>query len=817
MLKTIFLCGLLFFLQGSLSATTVSGKIVDKQGEELPFVSIYIKNTSKSTTANVNGKFNLELVPGDYVIIFRMVGYKSHTEEVHVGTEKIELNITLESEVYVFTPIEINSDAEDPAYAVIRAAIKKRKFYLEQVNSFGCDVYIKGLQRVTKFPKKIMGMQVDPEGDIDTVSGIVYLSESVSKFWFKQPDKIREEMISSKVSGNNRAFSYNRASDMMFNFYENIIEVNELSERGFISPINNNALYYYKYKLHGTFQENGEMINKIEVIPRRRTDPCFHGFIYITENTWRIHSTELILTKDAQIDFVDTLLIQQVHFPVDKDVWMILSNKFIFSFGILGIKGNGTFVGVNSNYLLDPELPKRFFGAEEWKVEEDANKKDTAYWKTTRPIPLTSEEEKDYRKRDSLEIIRNSKPYLDSVDKVTNRLTLGKLLFTGYTYNQRYKKRTWEFSPLIFNVSFNTVQGLVTGINIERTQQLEKNRRYNVSVEGSYGFTDERVNASAHFNYLYKPQRFARWRAAGGMRTLQLNEINPIGPFLNTMYTLLDEHNYGKYYQKVYGSIEHDIEIVNGIYLRTELEYADRKPLYNNSFYSWIDVKDRSFTSNNPELPFNENVAPFSSHQSFTANAVLRLRIKQKYYTRPNRKIITGSKFPTFVLNYQKAIPGVIGSDADYDLLKISMHDEIKLKMLGSTTYMITWGKFLSAKNVIFPDLHHFNGNQTLFSNFTLTKFNLLQYYTYSSTDEYVEAHLEHRFGGFITNKLPLIRKLKLSDIAGVHFLTTSALPQYLEVFFGLEKLGVVRIDFVTGFSSSGKVSSGFRFGIFVD
>ena len=166
------------------------------------------------------------------------------------------------------------------------------------------------------------------------------------------------------------------------------------------------------------------------------------------------------------------------------------------------------------------------------------------------------------------------------------------------------------------------------------------------------------------------------------------------------------------------------------------------------------------------------------------------------------------------MINYQIAVPGIAGSEADYDVLKISVHDELKLKMLGSSTYMITWGKFLTMRNLIFPDLHHFNGNQTLFSTFTLTKFNLLDYYAYSSTDEYLEAHFEHRFGGFITNKIPLVRKLRLSDIAGGHYLNTPSLPHYLEVFFGLEKLGVVRIDFVSGFSSSGNVSGGFRFGL---
>jgi hypothetical protein len=58
-------------------------------------------------------------------------------------------------------------------------------------------------------------------------------------------------MVSSKVSGSNRAFSFNRASDFKVNFYENLLNWDGLSNRPFISPIADNALFYYNYKYMG--------------------------------------------------------------------------------------------------------------------------------------------------------------------------------------------------------------------------------------------------------------------------------------------------------------------------------------------------------------------------------------------------------------------------------------------------------------------------------------------------------------------------------------------------------------------------------------
>jgi hypothetical protein len=60
--------------------------------------------------------------------------------------------------------VTIRAGAEDPAYAIIRKAIKKRKTYLNEVKAFSCDVYIKGLQKLLETPKRFMGRNLDDIG-----------------------------------------------------------------------------------------------------------------------------------------------------------------------------------------------------------------------------------------------------------------------------------------------------------------------------------------------------------------------------------------------------------------------------------------------------------------------------------------------------------------------------------------------------------------------------------------------------------------------------------------------------------------------------
>ncbi|HLG03384.1 MAG TPA: DUF5686 and carboxypeptidase regulatory-like domain-containing protein [Bacteroidia bacterium] len=810
--RSIFIL-LFLFVGRSSSAHVLSGRVTGTNGEPVSFGAVYVKGTTKGTTSNEFGYYTLELAPGIYTMVFQGMGYTTRHVEADLRDGNVTLNIELAPNSIQLRPAVISA-GEDPAYAIMRSAIKKRKYYRDQVESFSCDVYIKGLQRVTDYPKKIMGMEVDPTGEIDSVSGIVYLSESVSKFNFKQPNLLREEMVSSKVSGDNHSFSYNRASDMMFDFYQNVIEIDELSERGFVSPIANDALFFYRFKLTGSIVENDSLIHKIEVIPKRKSDPCFRGHIYIMEGSWRIYSTELYLTKDAQIDFVDTLMISQTYVPVEKDIWMVFMNRFTFVFGFMGLKGNGVYIGVNSNFILEPEYPKKFFTNEEMTVKEDANKKDSVYWADSRPVPLTWEEERDYHRRDSIMKVHSSKEFLDSVDKKTNRPGFMDILLTGYAFNRSYKRFFVSVSPLVRMCSFNTVQGVRAAAEINFRKSWVNNKFIEIGTDFSYGLGDRKFYADFDATYAYKPVRFERIIIAGGTSAAQFNPRDPIGVFFNSIYTLVGKENHMKLFAKSYGSVTWNREIVNGLMFFGNVEYAERTPLYNTSLFYWIEYADKPFTSNDPLNPGDHLSAAFDPHKALTFNIQATYRIKQKYYTRPNEKIILGSKWPSFGFQYRKGVPGIAGSATNYDFIKISVRDRVNLKLLGKFTYYFGCGKFVSKKNLPFTDYYHFMGNRILWSVFTQQSYHLLDYYTYSANNWYFEAHAEHHFAGLFLGNIPLIRRLKLTEVAGVNWLMTQAVPSYYEIYFGVNKLGVIRVDFALGYMQNAKVSAGLRAGL---
>ncbi|WP_416864132.1 MAG: DUF5686 and carboxypeptidase regulatory-like domain-containing protein [Imperialibacter sp.] len=830
--------GVSLLIGGASYAQSIKGIVIDEKGEPLPFTTIYVGGTSTGVSTNQDGDYELSLAPGPYDIVFQYVGYKRQIQEVVVIPGKTYmLNVQLLPEAYQLREVVVNSKDRDPAYAVIREAIRKRKYHLTEVNAFSCRVYIKGNQHLDDIPNSVLGYTVP----LDT--GIVYLSESVSDLSYIYPDKYSERMISSRVSGQSKAFSFNMASEMYVNFYNNLLGMEGLTERGFVSPIASNAFFFYDYKLRGAFQEGDYLINKIEVIPKRANDPVFSGFIYIVEDSWSIHSIDLVLPQKKQIEFVDSLRIRQQYAPLDQGIWMMLSQRFDFRIGAFGFHGNGYFVGVYSNYKIEPRYkldavnkltgptveqvdtlpkndvklfpkPKKSFGKEVLVIEEDANKREDVYWEKIRPIPLNDYEKKDYKIKDSLLVIKESKPFKDSMDDKRNNLNLVKLFVSGYRYNRSYKRDFLSFDPLIKAIQYNTVEGVVTNLDVNYTRYYENNKFYRITPAVRYGFSSGKLYGRLGATYYYDPKKFSSAQVDFGQFVYQFNQADPIVSYVNTAETLVGGRNLIKLFEKTYVSTRYRTELWNGVLFTGRFSWEKRVQLYNTSFLSILKEENRIFT---PNAPKNLELADtsFPTHEAAIVDLSIIYHPGQRYISRPDQKVLLVNKWPSFTFNYVKGLNGLLGSDVDYDRVSAKISDEISQGLFGMGRLTLESGFFPGKKVAYFMDYRQFNGNATLYARFEPGNFQLLDYYLYSSLKPYFMGQYEHHFDGFIVNKLPLLRKTKLQAVGSVNYLRAGTVDNYVEIGIGLEHiLKILRVDFYTSFIGREHQAIGFKGGL---
>jgi hypothetical protein len=810
-MKNIYLTIFLVINALGLSAQQfkLSGTIKDTDGDPVPFASIYIKNTTKGTSANVDGFYSMALDKGSFTIVYRAIGFKSKEQTIAMDASHTE-NVVLSPEAYSLSGVTIDGNAEDPAYEIIRQAIKQRKFHLTEVKEYTTDVYIKGVQKLVGAPKKFFGRDIQKTLDLDTNrKGILYLSESTSKFSFQQPDNIHEEMVSSKVAGRNNAFSFNKASDLMVNFYQNILLENTLSARGFVSPIADNAMLYYRYKLLGVTVDGGATINKIQVIPRREHDPVFRGVIYIKDDSWHIVDTDVYLSKTSGVNLIDTLKISQQFLKVEN-TYMPSNINFLFNGNVLGFKFEGYYVGVYSNYNIHPEFPKGYFTGEILKITKAVTKKDSLFWLNNRPIPLTSEESRDYVRKDSVAALKTSKKYLDSIERVNNKFGIGKLLISGYTVNNRFDKKSLSFDPVLKAIIYNTVEGFALNYGVTYTKNLEDRKYYSIRPEARYGFASKEFTANLTANYYYDPVKRANISVSGGSGIYDLNPLGTMTLLGNSINSLLFETNFAKFFKKEFVNIGTTRELLNGLQGSIVADYSRNSTLVNNSSFKIRDVKDKEFTSNNPFSPLVETPL-FPNYTALTLSASLTYTFNQQYITRPDGKFYQESKYPTLMLNYRKGVTGILNSSVDYDVVNFTVQqNRISAGLWGYFSFIAGAGKFLNNDNVYYPDYKHFRGNNALFVRPELRRFLFLDFYQFSTNKHYLEAHIEHNFSGLLTNKVPLLRKIKLEEVVGAGYLTQPDKKDYKEFYFGLQRL-IFRATYGFAYDGNKQVEHGFR------
>jgi hypothetical protein len=813
---------LVFGLFSIFTIGQIKGTVTDVNNEPLAFVSIYIENTYIGTTTNENGKYEL-MYNGDknVNVIYQYLGYKTQKNNLNIDKFPFTNDVKLIEENYTLSEIVVTNGI-NPADEVIKNAIKAKKINAAKTDKFEADFYSKGIFRVKDVPNKIMGIKVgDMDGDLDsTRSGVIYLSETVSKIKVEKPNKLKEEIIASKVAGDDNGFSFNTALSTNYDFYENYIDF----DVNMISPIADNAFNYYKFKLESTFyDDNKQLINRILVTPKRDKEPVFEGYIYIVEDSWAIYGVDLdIKGYRMQQPILETMkLTQSFSYSTTNKLWVKNVQALDFVAGIFGLKFSGKFTHVFTNYNFKEKFEPKTFGREIVSFVENANKKDDSYWKTNRQVPLSEEEVTSYVKKDSISTLRSSQKYLDSIDTKKNKFKIQKIL-SGYTYENSFKKTRFSYDGVldISSISFNTVQGWNMNTGFSFSKSNEENGKYtSLSSTLNYGLAENRLRVNGRYFHRFNMQNYANISVSGGSSINQFNASEPISKLVNSISTLYFTNNFMKLYNKEFVEAMYGQETINGLYLSGRIGYEHRRPLFNNTDYKLIKSNDL-YSSNDPLQPHNFSSTPFVAHHLYKANIGARIRFGQNYISRPDRKIsVLNDDYPTLYLGYQKAF-GSNDSNNDYDLLYSTLDYDKKLGNKGDFSIRLKAGKFFNADNISFIDYKHFNGNQThvVLDGSYMNSFGLLPYYSNSTNDAYVETHIDHNFKGYIMNKIPLLNKLQWNLVAGFHQINVPNVKPYQEFSAGFDNIGfgklrIFRISYVRAYQN-GFQGDGFVFGI---
>ena len=796
---------LLFLITGRMQAQ-VRGTITQVTGTPLGAVTISIQGTYTATSSNSKGQYELKAPnTSSIVILFQRLGFKTKTVTLVGSEQPIDLDVVLEEETYTIEEVLIRSSG-NPADNLIRKTIAQRAHNAKVRDKFEADFYSKGSLSAINLPKKILGAQLEDDKQLldSTGSGILYLSETVSRIHVDRPNKMKETILASKISGENKGFSFNRAQGTEFNLYTNYLD---LGTAKIISPISDQAFSYYRYKLLGSFDEEGQHIYKIAVEAKRKSEPIVEGILYIVEDTWEVYGLDFVLLG-ASINqpVLDTLfLTQQYTYNINDKLWSKQLQTLDFKAGIMGLRFKGHFTHSFTNYNYVDRFDKSTFGYINSEFKENANLQDESYWSKHRRVPLAEEEIADYYRRDSIAAITNSPHYIDSIDRLRSTFKIQDILF-GYRYQHTPRKLTIQYqSPLsFFRTSFNTVQGFNFKTSLSATVgDAEMGSRYSTGIHFNYGLADKRLYTQADFKMRFNTTTYATLALSGGSTLNQFNTDDPISPFFNSVYSLLLGDNYMKLYQSQFIRANYQEYLGPILQLRASLGYFRRSNVFNNTSYTFSS-SNSAYTSNNPLAESDFDLPAFQDHSLWKAALNMTIHLKTSVDKKPNRLDYTRDRaYPTIDIGFSNAFASSI-RQYNYQELILRLRQQVSVGNKGFFAYGLSAGTFFNGKDIAFTDYRHFNGNQTHIgtSSQYLSSFLTLPYYSHSTNKAYLELHAEHNFQGYLLNKIPFINRLQLQTVVGYHLLNTANRKPYQELSVGLDNIGwgkyrLFRVDYV--------------------
>lgn len=773
----------------------IIGIVVDTARAPLPMVQIFNRDGAKLGQTRLDGYFNLNLRTGSYKLIFSHPDFYSVEIPTLVTAQtKDTLNIILVPKTEKIQGAEIRREYKDPAADYMRKAIAQRDFWHSRIPNQSAQIYIKAFE-ITE--QKIKPKSATAATDIDPLDAavikntndpyantvpVVSVSDTaknkISANAFVEiamqrdastDGKIKETRNGVQKVGSKAGLFYLSTTEGDFNLYQNLLDVPALCPLPIMSPLSNSALLAYRFKFLGAYQHPlyGRVL-RIGMTGKQTANATLSGELHLVDTTYWILKAELKFPRHLMAEYDAMTLIQ--HNQLDSQEYLLIdSQRFNYSTKYGKSLNKATTLVDYKSITVVPNFPKNHFGMEVSKTTQEAYERDSTYWQQQRTQPLSNQETKFINTADSIKRVVTSDKYLDSVEAQINKVTLKSLVLEGQGYRDRKKGITLRFQPLwnLYQPWWPGGGRLSLWNSFDKTFENKKTFEFNENL--SYGINNKDVRGTVYMSHMYNPYKRALIFASVGRDFGMVN--------MNAAYFDLFRRN--NFYQNEHINVYHRQELINGLFFQVQGELSDRKDI---STFVFDEFGDSLFENNDP--------LKFVDHRAFFASFNLSYTPFQRYMSEPKQKVILGSAWPTFSINYKQAVPGVFKSNIDYQYLEYRIDHSFPWGLLGTSELRAVSGSFLSSRNVNVVDYRYQRrADQVIFTP-PMFAFQQLDS-TFTTFKRFYEVHYQHSFNGSLVNKIPFLKKLSLYEKAGVNMLYA---PERRNLFFyegyvGIDKL----------------------------
>ncbi|MFV8331914.1 DUF5686 family protein [Flavobacterium sp. GSP14] len=743
----------------AFAQTKVSGVVVDKQNQPIPFANVVFKGSSEGIVTNEDGKFYLESAKTYVTLLISSVGFseKEITLDKAVNYNfKIQLSEAESlNEVVVFAGK--TSKKNNPALDILRKIWeRKRKNGLFMYNQYQMEKYEKIEFDMNSIDSAFMknrvfkGMEfIFNQMDTSKITGKTYLpifiNESlIDVYGDAKLNKVKEKIKASKTSGfngNQQILSFVKDLYSDYNIYNNYLT---FFDKSFTSPLSKTGIDVYNYVLKDSAFIDKKWCYNIVFYPRRKNELTFKGDFWVNDSTFAIKKINMAVTKSANINWVKDIYLEQEFEVVSDSVFLLTKDYLMSDFALnkkessKGVYGKRT--SFYRNHQFNKELPVAFYKDEVNYMDDEVYKKSEEYWNENRFENLSKDELGVYKMLDTLQTVNRFKQLYSMVS----------ILGSGYV-----EFKNFDYGPVFSSFGYNEVEGI--RLRVGGRTYFGPNDPWRVQAYTAYGFDDDK----------FKYGLSGKWMVDKKNRVIlslgNRRDIEQIGASLTTTNDIL-----GRSFASsaVFSSGSNGkLTNINLTNMAIEME-----PIKNLVLQAGISYRTLESASPTFSLDYYTDIA-----NGITKSDVKQSEANFQIEYSPKRKTIgfgversnVDSPYSRFFVNYSHGFKGLLNSDFKYDKLQLYYKQPIIIGPLGRSNIIVEVGKTFG--KVPLGLLSVIPGNQTYFT--IENTFSNLNFYEFVS-DQYATLQWNHNFNGRIFSRIPFMRKLnwrELISIKGVY------------------------------------------------
>ena len=761
------------FLSHAQSFTSASGIVKDSiTGEPLPFVSVYFDGSTIGAMTDDNGTFTLQNNQGYTKLAAASLGYDTKFIDLKPGKKNDNLEVLLKptafeiSEVVVKPKREKYTRKDNPAVELIKKVIAhKNDNRIEAKPEYQTEVYEKlslsldnfnpnldknKFLKKFKFIKNYLDTSEFNGKPILTVS----VRENLSDFYYRKSPKAEKTIVRAKrMQGIDKTLddgggitSNLEEIFKSINIFDNNIPI--LLNR-FVSPLSSTlATTYYHYYIMDTLDVGGDKCVDLAFVPANSESYGFTGRLYITlDGNYAVKKVLLNTPANINLNWVDKLRIEQEFKQMPDSTWVLdQENTFVNFYVVQGTQQLYAHQLRNyDNYNFNVQNADSVFGLlGALHVLPEATAQPDTFWTHNRPIPL---KEKEDALKDLLGQLRKV-PAFNAIIKTA------EILITGYIPTANDKKVTkFDFGPMNTTFSANHLEGFRMRVGGMTTANL--NPYWFASGYLAYGTNDRKIKYNLKLTHSFTKKEYHEGENPVNNLSF-IQEYDVYTPGQDFLFTSKDN---------IFVAWKVGEPVTKMQYIRKSVLQYEKEWLNGLTWKSWIMNQNNEAAGTLQYIKRDESGNLYHIKDFTTSEIGTQLRFapgERAYNGRSGKESVCNlsKDAPVFKLSHQLGIKGVLGGDYNYNHTEISAEKRIWLSSFGHIDAQIKAGKVWD--KVPFPLLILPNTNQSItIQPEAFHMMNALEFVT----DQYVSFNATYYLKGWILNRIPGIKWLRLREV----------------------------------------------------